>query len=278
MSSIFIGSLLFSIWSVVLFWGKDLGLSVFLFVVPITYFFISVLEKNKKVNYKGAKILIIPIALLSSTFFIFNNKLFQTLNLIIIPALLIFMIIQLIEKDLRLDAILARTIEILFNPISYLGLTMEKLKELLKMKFNIKREKKSNEGIGKALLITIPIVIFIIFLLSSADEEFANIFTNIIKLFSRVTTKLNVSDIIFKVIFIVISFVYLSSFLDNIVTRYEEEKNGVDNNEEKVAENTTIKMILVTLNLIYILTYEIDSDQIDKEIGKTIRDNLLIRI
>lgn len=38
MNSIFVGALLFSIWSTVLFFGKNVGLSMLVFVVPFTYF------------------------------------------------------------------------------------------------------------------------------------------------------------------------------------------------------------------------------------------------
>ena len=73
MSSIFIGALVFSLLYMILFFEKNLGLSVMMFIVPLTYYLIYILKKRDKVKNEKARILIIPIALLSSTYFIFNK-------------------------------------------------------------------------------------------------------------------------------------------------------------------------------------------------------------
>ena len=83
MMNIFIGALILSIWCVTLFFGKSIGLSMLLFVVPLTYYIIHILEKNNKIENPKAKVLIIPITLLASTYFLYNNSLFNTLNLFI---------------------------------------------------------------------------------------------------------------------------------------------------------------------------------------------------
>ena len=57
MKKIFWGSLLISIWIVILFWGKNIGLSMLLLVVPFLYFLISLLESKNKIKYKEPKIL-----------------------------------------------------------------------------------------------------------------------------------------------------------------------------------------------------------------------------
>ena len=44
--NIFIVSLILAIWSVVLFYGKQIGLSMLLFIIPITYYLIFILEKK----------------------------------------------------------------------------------------------------------------------------------------------------------------------------------------------------------------------------------------
>ena len=54
MKKIFLGSLLISIWTVILFWGKNIGLSMLLFIAPFVYFLISLLEKKNKIEYKEA--------------------------------------------------------------------------------------------------------------------------------------------------------------------------------------------------------------------------------
>ena len=91
-----IGAIVFSIWSVILFFGKSIGLSMLLFFVPFAYFFIYILEKNNKVRNRRAKFMLVPILLLSSTYCIYDNSFFNTLNLAIIPVLVSIMVLVLL--------------------------------------------------------------------------------------------------------------------------------------------------------------------------------------
>ena len=50
MISIGIGALLFSIWIVMLFFGKAIGLSMLLFMIPFSFFLTYILEKNNKIK------------------------------------------------------------------------------------------------------------------------------------------------------------------------------------------------------------------------------------
>lgn len=252
MSSIFVSALLFAIWSVVLFVGKSIGLSMLLFVVPLSYVLIKLLEKNKKVNFEKAKLLIIPITLLSSTYFIYNNEFFNGLNIFIIPLLGLLMIINLLEKDLKIVNFIERITELIFNPIAYFELTMGKIAELIRIKLKMKNTSKKH-GFFKGILLTIPIVLVIIILLSSADEIFGKIFINI---FAKCIDKLitvKFGEIFLRVLIAILVFLYLSCFLDNLVNRYEADEKKEQVSKETKSETTTIKMILTTLNIIYIL-------------------------
>ena len=73
MISCFLGAILFGIWTIVLFYEKSIGLSMTLFAVPISLYVIYLLQKNEKIENKKAMVLIIPIFLLSITYFIFNS-------------------------------------------------------------------------------------------------------------------------------------------------------------------------------------------------------------
>ena len=72
--NIFLGAILLSVWSIILFFGKQLGLSMLLFAIPITYYIVTLLEKTNKIKNKNSRFLIIPIIILASTYFIFNNS------------------------------------------------------------------------------------------------------------------------------------------------------------------------------------------------------------
>ena len=47
--NIFLGAILLSIWSVILFFGKHIGLSMLLFAIPITYYIVTLLAKTNKI-------------------------------------------------------------------------------------------------------------------------------------------------------------------------------------------------------------------------------------
>ena len=101
--SIGIGAVIFSIWLIILFFGKDIGFSMLLFVIPFSIFFIYILERNNKIKNPKFKLLLIPILLLSSTYFIFDNSFFNSINLIIIPILQSVLVLGLLGENLKYE-------------------------------------------------------------------------------------------------------------------------------------------------------------------------------
>lgn len=254
--NIFLGAILLSIWSVVLFFGKEIGFSMLLFVVPISYYIVSILERNNKVKNKNSKILLIPIIILSGTYLIYNNSFFNRVNLIVIPILIIIMILNLLTDKLMPKTLLEKILDIIIEPFAYIGETMSELKNNLSIKFNIKQNKETNQSsnnIFKALCITIPIVIVIVAILASADSVFNNMIFNILNVFTNIFSSIDFSGFIIRLILIICIFIYLSSFFYNI-TKYEEEpvlEN--DTNESKKIESMTLKMVLTALNIVYLI-------------------------
>ena len=104
---ILIGALFLSLWQSLLFWKQDLGISVLLFAIPIILITIKLLKGNTK--NKNALLLSIPIILLSSTYFIFDNIEFYLLNIIAIPVLYIMMII-LATSDFQIKSMIYKII------------------------------------------------------------------------------------------------------------------------------------------------------------------------
>ena len=255
MESIFIGTLILSIWSVILFFGKSIGLSMMIFIVPLMYYILHILEKNNKIKNKKAKILIIPITLLASTYLIFNNTFFNILNIFVIPILLVIMIMILLGEKMQIETIFENIIEIIFEPLGHLDEVFRKIIDCIKDKLNIKKDdekKEKNKNIIKGLCITIPIVLVIIALLASADKTFGNIFIQIMKASLNIFSNLKISEILLKIILVICVFFYLSSFINNIVFKYElleETKTDKTNNKD----NTTIKMVLSALNIVYLV-------------------------
>lgn len=255
MINIFIGALILSIWCVTLFFEKTIGLSMLVFIIPLTYYLIYILEKNKKIENSKAKILIIPITLLASTYFIFNNAFFNTINRLVIPVLLGMMVLGLFNEKFELNAnLISKIITIFFEPITYIGETFAKLRNALKgkLKINIETEKQQKiKKVIKSICITIPVVLVIIMLLSSADEIFENIFVELLRNTLLTIGNIKVSKIIIQIILIICTFAYMLCFFDFILSRYKKEE--IEEKAQKPKDNFTIKMILTALNIVYLV-------------------------
>ena len=182
-SNIFIVALIFAIWSVVLFYGKQIGLSMILFVAPLSYYLVHLLEKNNKIKNQRAKILLIPIILLASTYLIYNNQFFNNLNLIIIPFLIIVMLVSMFTKKFNTEIWIEKAVGMLLDPIAYCGETLKKVKMAFLRKFKLRSNEKNGSNakkVFKGILITIPIALIIIGMLASADTEFSNALSSIV--------------------------------------------------------------------------------------------------
>ena len=250
--NIFIVSLILAIWSIVLFYGKQIGLSMLLFIIPITYYLIFILEKNNKIENNKAKILLIPIILLASTYLIYDNHFFNNLNLIVIPLLIIIMLVSLFTNVFNLEIWIEKAVELVFDPIAYLGETLKKIKLSILRKFKLKSKDNNNsKKVFKGLLITIPIALVIIGMLASADQEFSSVLYSVIRVIGKAFGNMQFMEIAVRLVLIIIVFIYLSSFFDNIISNFKIEKEDKEDNDQK--DNTTIKMIITTLNIIYLV-------------------------
>ena len=257
MNIIIIGSLLLSILQSILFWDKNLGISVMMFTIPTIIFLIYILEKNKKIQDKKAILFSIPIILLSSTYFIFNNTFFKILNIFVIIILLIIMCIFLSKKKLKLP-------EFMYNILAIILGSLESIEEVLKF---FKPRKKENEQknnpnlrkLGKSILISAPIIIIVLLLLISADEIFANMFQGVFTFLENLVSIPNTFDLIIRIIFIAITFMIIAGFIINLIaknTMYNQEEIEEDKQEYKSGiniENMTINTIFTILNIIYLI-------------------------
>ena len=86
-----VGSILLSIVQSILFYGKELGISIILFLILANGILYYILYKKNKIYNKKGFFLLIPIALLGSTYFIFANRVFYAMNLLVLALLHILM-------------------------------------------------------------------------------------------------------------------------------------------------------------------------------------------
>ena len=245
---ILIGALFLSLWQSLLFWKQDLGISVLLFTIPIIWITTKLLKGN--IKNKKALLISIPIIVLSSTYFIFDNLTFYLINIVLIPILYLIMIIWAIS-DFQIKSIIYKIILMIFEPLNYIG---DVIKTVLK-EFNPKEkdeqigEKKEKNNIFKAVCFTGIIALIVIGLLCSADNEFAKIFSTICKDINI----FNVSELTGRIIIIIIAFFYFAGFFMNML----DKENGLKEfeEEEKIEkkESYTIRMMLTVLNVVYLV-------------------------
>ena len=261
--SIFLGIL-----QSILFWKKDPGISVCIFIIACMAYLIYILDKNKKIKNKRALVFLIPIVLLSSTYFIFNNALFQFLNFIVIFLLIVIMCIYLCKPKMILT-------KFIYNIVSVIMGALESVDDVIKC-FKIPEGKRDNEKflkfkkIGKSILISLPIIIVVLLLLMSADEIFKEMFNNIFSIFSGITTIPGMFTFIVRVAVIAIVSLLIAGFLTNLVkenTMFTEESKDYEENKEIKIEKTTTNIILTILNIIYLMFSAIQFTNLFSHVG-----------
>ena len=129
-----------------------------------------------------------PIVLLGLTYFIFNNTFFKMLNVPVILSLFVIMCMNITKNKITENKFIRQILDRILKPFVILfdfisDFDMDKFFEKQKENKNSKAE--NIKKVGKSLLIAIPVILIIIFLLSSADSVFGSIFSSFTKSISK---------------------------------------------------------------------------------------------
>ena len=239
--------------TIILFVGNNkfnyFGISVPIIVTIISASAIFSIGKVKKINYTGVYFLGVSI-LLSVTYAIFTNYIFREINIILIPLTLatgLYMInfsdIRLKGEDLLNNVIPNITIGIFINP--HVGMIGKLFKN--REDFNFKNSKY--RGVIKGVIISIPLLIFLIVLLSSADEIFASIFEDTINNMINAISLIRTGGVLLKLIVFALVFVYIyylfSSFKFMVKRTYKMTVTKLD--------KSMVNTILVLVNVLYLV-------------------------
>ena len=247
-----IGSSIIAIVQSILFYGREIGISMLLFSCIANGIIIYLLHRKNKIQNKKGFFLLVPIILLSSTYFIFANKTFYMANIFVILILNILMYAIVINKEKYFMKqgynswnFLKSNITEFNNGIEF---TKEKSKEYIKISDKVKKE--NIKKIAISLLIVFAIVGVVIALLASADSIFANIFSNIGHIFENIQLN-NMFSIILRIAIIVIVYIIVLNFILNLKESNvnQEEKSKKDNSKYIF----TIKILLIALNIVYLV-------------------------
>ena len=245
---ILIGALFLSLWQSLLFWKQDLGISVLLFTIPIIWITTKLLKGN--IKNKKALLISIPIIVLSSTYFVFDNIEFYLLNIVVIPILYLIMIIWDIS-DFNIKSIIYKIILMIFEPLNYIGDVIKAVFKEFKSKEKSEQigEKKEKNNIFKAVCLTGIVAIIVIGLLCSADNEFAKIF----KVIFKDMNIFNVPELTIRIITIIIAFFYFAGFFMNMLDKENGLKEFEEEEKKEKKESYTIRMMMTALNIIYLI-------------------------
>ena len=255
MDSIFICGIIFSIWQSILFWEKEPGISVLLFVSSFMIGLIYVIYKHKKVKNKKAFILAIPIILLSATYFMYHNTLFQAINVLVTVFLTMIMCIYATRWHVKVQELLVKAMELLAGSFESISDVIDSLKNKFKKKEDIENEKsaKLKQGI-KSFVYAVPVIFIVFILLMSADSIFANIFEGIFGEFQNIFMAENFVMFCLRFCIMIIFFFIFSGFFVNLL---EKDTMFNSESEEKIieihVEKMTINMILTILNIFYLI-------------------------
>lgn len=249
MSNLFIWIILITIWHSILFYGKKIGISVLLFIIPLLILIYKTFNDKNKIKNKIGLITLIPIILLSMTYFIFNNSFFKILNFIVIPLLFALTYLFTMKPTFEISTIVSEIITLLFKPLTCITKTMNLFKKYLTYKLNISKETQKTI---KSIIIITPLLLLIILLLTSADMIFDNIITKILDGLKEIFIINSFTNIIGRIFTGIIVFIYISTTMNYLLFDYKKEKR-----EEKTCPETkdphTIKLLLTVLNIIYLV-------------------------
>lgn len=242
-----VGSIILSITQSILFYGKEIGISMLLFEIVLNGIVYYILHKKSKIQNKVGWLLIIPILLLSSTYFIFANKTFYIANIFVILALNLMMYVILTNKKVYLVRNLYSTFQLVIEAITNykeeINLSKQKIKGHMIENRNIKK-------IVIPLLIVAIVVGIVLVLLISADRIFANLFSGVGNLLRNINIGTTLRFIL-RIAIIVMMYLLFLSLILKLQKEYKQEEKELKENKEKYI--FTIKLLLITLNIVYLV-------------------------
>ena len=236
--------LILCIWNSILLFNKTFGLNIIMFVLPLLVFLVYILVSNKKVINKKGLLFLIPIGLLSCSYFILDNSFTSIVNVPVISLLFVFMYMFTMKPTYNLNDILNDIVYLFVLPFSQIGKVFSTIFKGMGDSCHLKDGTKNKI---KSFFIILPIVIIVLVLLSSADMMFGNIFKD----FTNIFKNIKISEIISRIITISILFIYTSATVSYLVYEYVDKPRYTA--APKKYNTYTIKLLLTVLNIIYVV-------------------------
>jgi hypothetical protein len=228
----------------IFFYDKTLGISYPVFIVlTLLVFAVSFWGSLKKLN-NAAWSFAVPVLLLAATFLIYSNQILKILNYMIIPFLIIMfgaLVTGVNKSDWSDIRFIGDMVKRVFVPFGFIH---KPFVTLFRINVREGREGRSRvlPKVLLGILISVPVLAIIIWLLSSADIVFKDLFTNI-----------PISKIVKHFLVVVSIFVYAACFLWSLLKAFDErEKSTYERIKWKLFFDPVILLtILVLINIVY---------------------------
>jgi preprotein translocase subunit SecG len=229
---------------------KALGISYFIFIGLSIGFFLWAVRDRITPRKSFGWFLLIPTALLALSFAVHTVDIFNVLNFLAVPILMIASSILIVNPSVKWDKASFITVMLRRGIVNVVSNIMRPFK-ILKASIKIERAVQMKEGKKQILigiLVSLPLLVILILLLSSADMVFGYYFANLTEIF----TNINVEDFLPHTIVILIIAFYLFGYIWSF--RSEEKAIEKDHSVPAVSwEAVTIITVLVALNILYLI-------------------------
>ncbi|MFS1512953.1 DUF4173 domain-containing protein [Chengkuizengella sp. SCS-71B] len=223
------------------FFHGTVGISYIIFVVAFYWLYYWRFRKFPLSNHRLGFLLLICIWLLALSYLLYSNPFFYAMNAIIIPCLIIIHIV-LISSQSKIQWYQWRFVSLIFKSIvesfSYLSQFFKARKTSIYSKVE-KGHIQIFKKIVLGLLISFPVLVIVISLLSSADQKFSSLISSLPNFMIGVP----VGEWIGRAIIIIIYTFIVFGFIGSL------------RNSDKVIESNTVESKLVTLDGIIIATF-----------------------
>ncbi|MBU3144204.1 DUF4153 domain-containing protein [Clostridium sp. CF012] len=230
------------------FTGKQAGISILIFYVMFMGFFLWSVRGKVWFKKSIGFVLIIPTLLIALNFSIHSNGILNFFNGIMILVLTAACTVLIRYENIKWDNI--DIIKIVFSR-TFKSIAENAYKPFIFIKGNITRKNKkelssTKKNILRGVIISIPLLVVILVLLTSADMVFKSYVNN----FSIRFENISLGKIINHLIVIIIAFIIIFSYIWSFKYTCDQ---GENTRKDMQWEPVTILTIIFMINVVYLL-------------------------
>lgn len=232
-----------------MFFDKQFGISFFIFIALCIALFLWFLKDRLSTKSKAGWFMLVPIGLLSFSYTVYTNAVFMALNVLVVTILMVASSILINNPDTKWDEASFIFKMVRKALVSVLGNLPQPFKIIHGMiRFKEKSEiNQSRRQIILGLIISLPILVVVLMLLSSADMVFNYYISNITHIFQDLNPGIFVSHFILIAVISFYIFGYVWGFREGV--KEEDVSLGLDVNWAPI----TVITVLIVLNLLYLM-------------------------